>query len=117
MSRRGTLSAALAVLLTTIAVLAPPSMALYSKGSGLFDCWQSTGNYCFLRDCLFPGIQYKNFCTGAVVCVCSSGGIAPTASLGPGGHVQVSGHAVCTEGAVADLRVTITQHGTGAVAE
>ena len=38
--------------------------------------------------------------------------------LGPhGGHVQVSGHVVCAEGAVADLRVTITQRGTGAVAE
>jgi hypothetical protein len=49
--------------------------------------------------------------------VCSSGGFAPTAALGPGGSVQIGGHVVCYEGAVAYLRVTITQRGTGAVAE
>ena len=117
MSRRGTRSAALAVLLTTIAVFAPPSMALYSKGVSTGSCWVSEGTRCFSPTCLFPGVLYRNTCTGATVCVCTSGGFTPTASLGPGGHVQIGGHVVCAEGAVADLRVTITQRGTGAVAE
>src|SRR2546422_5953327 len=118
MSRRGTLSAALAVLLTASAVFARPSMALYSKGSSLQGCWVSLG-FCINPNCLFPGTLWENVCKGGgPICLCSSGGFAPTAFLGPhGGHVQVSGHVVCSEGAVADLRVTITQRGTGAVAE
>jgi hypothetical protein len=63
-------------------------------------------------------MSYRNDCTGLVICVAGvKSGFAPTASLGPGGHVQISGHAACTEGAVADLRVTITQRGSGAVVE
>ena len=116
MSRRGTLYAAPALLLTTIAVFAPPSMAFYAKGSS-DTCCINTGSFC-ICDGLFPGTVYRCLCgSGGTKCVCSFGGFAPTASLGPGGHVQIGGHAVCAEGAVADLRVTITQRGTGAVAE
>ena len=120
MPRRGTLPAALAILLVTFAVFPsrsnalPPGSALPTRG--LQGCWTNAG-ICFLPDCLFPGTLYKNVCNGASYCVCSSGGFTPTASVGPGGRVQIGGHAACFEGAVADLRVTITQRGTGAVAE
>jgi hypothetical protein len=61
---------------------------------------------------------YQDTCTGVVLCVAGiKSGFAPTASLGAGGRVQIGGHAACANGTVAELRVTITQAGTGAVAE
>ena len=120
MPRRGTLPAALAIVLVNIAVFPPRSNAL-SPGTSLptrslQGCWIVAG-ICVLPDCLFPGTLYQNVCNGGSYCVCSSGGFTPTASVGPGGRVQIGGHAACAEGAVADPRVTITQRGTGAVAE
>jgi hypothetical protein len=96
---------------------APTSIALYSKGFSSGCGWKYLGAYCITADSQL-GMLYQDTCTGVVLCVAGvKSGFAPTASLGPGGHVQIAGHAACAEGAVADLRVTITQRGTGAIAE
>ena len=120
MSRRRTLIAALTVLLASVAGFVPPSIALtltYSKGLSSGSCWHYLGAYCITANSEL-GMLYKDLCTGVVICVAGiKSGFASTASLGPGGHVRVGGHAVCPPGAIADLRVTITQHGIGAVAE
>ena len=99
------------------AVSAPTGQALYSKGFSPGCGWRYLGAYCITADSQL-GMLYVETCTGVVLCIAGvKSGFAPTASLGPGGHVQISGHAACVEGAVADLEVTISQRGTGAIAE
>jgi hypothetical protein len=114
--------AAVAVIFTTLVVHVPSGIAANIKFSTNTACWRSKSP---TIPCTAPGgakgIVYDYVCASPPIAVCKTeadSDFNPTAFLGPHGrHVQIGGHVICAEGALGDLNVTITQHGTGAVAE